>query len=510
MAKKKPKKGGMVLIIGMGGKSKDMKKAEKRSYGRGSKDAQAASRNKTHARMKSGRIDIDELLGKRSIDPDNFHGEMQRRHGMDMEEYLAHENAPFDIQPLIDELAEKSANERGRAKSTRADKRAQNLRTGLTNPKIKGMLRARGIDPKEWENAVRRLDDSQLNDNTFDNLLRKLTPEMSDKDRNRVSNEADRIFQQQGGYDSLFDEVGESRAGEIETDKNQRSVHDMPLSESDPSGDSDEEEKLQRLLHLFEARGSTDPMEDAMRALHAMGGQEGGQESDRNRKDSLFGEASTVNTLPYAGSGKRVQDSRASGKGRNPAGPAPPGSVEAEYYGFRGASPIQGSGREEPEEEDMDMDAVEENMFRTSFDNPNVMSAAWALLKGNPATMDAHGQNIDHPAAMVYDNLAMGIESRDDPRHHSEDGKPSKGMQELLRRPHVLDEYRRMARDDTHAQMQHRDSSAGANHGIERMPRPEAKRSPQEDEMHNLSQEIGQLAQTREEEHGLKLPSYDE
>ena len=157
------------------------------------------------------------------------------------------------------------------------------------------------------------------------------------------------------------------------------------------------------------------------------------------------------------------------------------------------------------------MDAVEQNMFRTSFDNPNVMSAAWALLKGNPATIDAHGQNIDHPAAMVYDNLAMEIESRDDPRHHSEDGKPSKGMQELLRRPHVLDEYRRMARDDTHAQIQQdADSSAGANHGIERTPRPEAKRSYAEEEMHNISQEVGPLAQRREEVYGFKLPSYGE
>ena len=204
---KKPKKGGMVLIIGMGGKPKDMKKAEKRQYGRGSDDAQAASRNKTHSRFKSGRLDIDEILGKRSINPENFHGEMQRRHGMDMEEYLSHDSAPFDIQPLIDELAEKSANERGQAKSSRADRRAQSLRNGLTNPQIAGLLRSRGIDRNDWDSKVESLKDSELTSDTFSELLRELAPEMSDDEREQLSNKADRIFREQGGYDTIFDEM---------------------------------------------------------------------------------------------------------------------------------------------------------------------------------------------------------------------------------------------------------------------------------------------------------------
>lgn len=407
MGKKKPKKGGMVLIIGMGGKPKDMKKAERRVAGRGSADAQAASRNKTHSRLRSGRLDIDKILGKRSINPENFHGEMQRRHGMDMEEYLSHDSAPFDIQSLIDELAEKSANERGQAKSSRTNRRAQSLRNGLTNPRITGMLRDRGITRQEWDREVEGLKDSELNDNTFSELLRKLAPEMSDDERKQLSNKADRIFRGQGGYDTLFDEVDRDNSGEVDTDK--RSVHDMPLSESDPSGESDEEEKMQRLLQLFEARGSSDPMEDAMRAMHAMGGQ--ASDPDKGQKTGTHKEifnAPSDFTVPYRGSGERVQDSKASGKGRNPAGPAPPGSVEAEYYGFRGPSPIRGSGNEEPEEEDTNMDAVEQNMFRSSFDNPNVMDAAWKLLKGNPDMSDRGGKSV-HPAAMNYAQYARAL-----------------------------------------------------------------------------------------------------
>ena len=55
------------------------------------------------------------------------------------------------------------------------------------------------------------------------------------------------------------------------------------------------------------------------------------------------------------------------------------------------------------------MDAVEQNMFRTSFDNPNVMSAAWALLKGNPDMTDMSGASVP-PAAMNYAQQARALE----------------------------------------------------------------------------------------------------
>jgi len=107
------------------------------------------------------------------------------------------------------------------------------------------------------------------------------------------------------------------------------------------------------------------------------------------------------------------------------------------------------------------------------------MECAWMLLKGNPATKDAHGRNIDHPAAMVYDNLAAEIESVDEPRLLDDGAKPSKSLKELERRPHVLDEYREMARDDTSAQMQQDAGfTGGRNYGVERQPRPEEDEMP--------------------------------
>lgn len=40
----------------------------------------------------------------------------------------------------------------------------------------------------------------------------------------------------------------------------------------------------------------------------------------------------------------------------------------------------------------------------------NPMNEAWTLLKGNPSMRDANDQPINHPAAMVYENLAAQME----------------------------------------------------------------------------------------------------
>ena len=98
---------------------------------------------------------------------------------------------------------------------------------------------------------------------------------------------------------------------------------------------------------------------------------------------------------------------------------------------------------------------AEEEEQRKSSDNP--MTLAWAILKGNPAMKDARGQNIDQPAAALYDNLA------------AQGGN-------TYTRPHVLDEYRRMAQGDTQAQMQQdADFTGGRNYGIERQDRHEVE-----------------------------------
>jgi len=112
---------------------------------------------------------------------------------------------------------------------------------------------------------------------------------------------------------------------------------------------------------------------------------------------------------------------------------------------------------------------------------------------------------------MVYDNLAAQIE--DPMAFFRENDESVADDMESMRRfnQERLKREKEQAREQTRQTMEFGNEDFSAPyHGIRRMPRPEAKRSPKEEEIHNLSQEIGPLAQKREEEHGFKLPSYDE
>jgi len=78
--------------------------------------------------------------------------------------------------------------------------------------------------------------------------------------------------------------------------------------------------------------------------------------------------------------------------------------------------------------------------MQTSFDNPlNVMDAAWALLKGNRSMRDAEGRAINHPAAMVYDDLAAQIHLNEqnpfDERLGNEDDESAADRMEEMRNP---------------------------------------------------------------------------
>ena len=88
---------------------------------------------------------------------------------------------------------------------------------------------------------------------------------------------------------------------------------------------------------------------------------------------------------------------------------------------------------------------------------------AWNLLKGNPEMKDAHGQNIDQPAAALYGNLAAGRGALIDSALPVRAGMP------------VMDIERRLASALTQAQMQQADPQHGRNYGIERQDRHEVE-----------------------------------
>ena len=145
----------------------------------------------------------------------------------------------------------------------------------------------------------------------------------------------------------------------------------------------------------------------------------------------------------------------------------------------------------------------------TSSDSRNVMDAAWGLLKGNRSMRDAEGRAINHPAAMVYDELAHQIDANEIqdqyPYVDLDDESAADRMEEMRNPTHQrkvmnrlkqgghatplhlrfamqrdeenkrnLDKYRQEAREQTHNIMDfgNEDTSPGPNYGITRMPRP--------------------------------------
>tara|TARA_R100000406_G_scaffold9890_4_gene6534 strand:- start:705 stop:2684 length:1980 start_codon:yes stop_codon:yes gene_type:complete len=181
----------------------------------------------------------------------------------------------------------------------------------------------------------------------------------------------------------------------------------------------------------------------------------------------------------------------------------------------------------------------------TSSDSRNVMDAAWGLLKGNPEFRDAEGRAINHPAAMVYDDLATQIHLNeigpndfiDDPDDETaadrmEQMRNPTHQKKLMRRlkegkyatplhlrmamrrdeenKRNLDKYREEAREQTRNTMEfgNEDESPSPQYGIKRMPHgspPQPNYREEEGEMsHTSNPPISQEEMMSRE--GVKIP----
>lgn len=393
---KPKKKGGMVIVIGMGAKPKNMKK----SFGRGSDDAKLANRAKTIRRFKSGRSNIDDILERRQVDPDEFHGEFLRRHNMSFEDYLESGKTDVDIQSMIDEIAERAHGQRrkqGREESRRAG-RKRAIRQGLLDTdRFTEMLRARGIDENTWLRHVRSIPDDELNDDTFNRLVDSLqsypsAEEQTPEDRRRQ-------LRAMGLSELQIEQQLEHDEGSDEDEREKKKNRDADAARADARQDrhEDADEMFNRLTRIFQTRGHRNPMGAAFESMQGLpqGAELGvsGFDDEEDGYSDTYARYSVRNepsdfTVPFAGSGQMADRNRV---GRH----SPKGSVESEIYGFRGAGPIRSSNRRPIEDEEANMDAVEANMYRASSDSTNVMDAAWALLKGNP---DVNIKRMPRPA----------------------------------------------------------------------------------------------------------------
>jgi hypothetical protein len=227
-----------------------------------------------------------------------------------------------------------------------------------------------------------------------------------------------------------------------------------------------DEEDLQRIMQLLIARGSNNPEEEAM---HHLGLRAQAPKHDkypgRGIQGTVQASPSTEFQRPYEWSGNKLS--------------SPQSEAEEEF-----------------------------NRVYTSSDSRNVMDEAMALLKGNRDMRDANDRNIDHTAALTYDNLASQVgqdrhamDYGDYPEETSEadtmahlkqsrhkqlmDGlKQGKSVSPLMfhyaqhddrRNKEKLDEYGKNAREQTSNTLAYgnEDNSPSPNYGVERMPRPE-------------------------------------
>ncbi len=477
MASNKAKKGGMVIVIGVGKPSKkkkgDLKKSGPRRIGGGDK-TKRATKALFQEQMENNPNLLNERMERAGVDADFMNKYMEHTHNMSLNDAV--KGGDVDIMAAI-----------RRARGVKQQNAGSFHEDGRPKERLLALLRRRQVSPAAFRGSVQN------------------RPFMDFQER----------------IDQLAERAHEGRNQERQQ---QRGARGERRNESeDPDDVLYEPEPNEELGEDYE--DDPDIVREYPEDTHTRTGRFSG-------RGSLFYEPATTasSTLPFASSGKTRRTPRATMR-------APRGSVESETYGFGAANPYAPTSAGS-EHEETDMDAVEADMYglkRTSSDSTNVMDAAWALLKANPDMTDSEGNTV-HPSVMNHAQQARALEDslqyNDDDlnmRPDMRDDENTSEYREGLKRPRfaqtkvggeTMQGHHDFARDrskrDTSEYMhdQHEIGHEGGNFGpdphIQRTPRLEAKRTPQEDEMHNLSQQIGQLAQTREEEHGFKLPSYDE
>ena len=457
---KKPKKGGMVIVIGVGAKPKkkdQMKKAEddapkRERRGRG---GNRSTTRRFYDRVKSGRINLEEILGKRKIDPEEFHGEFKRKTGQDFDEYISSGEEKFDVQKLIDDIASKSAEARGGQREQRGQDRQRQIFDGLMMTPER-TLRNMGIKQEDWKRAVtQRNREGGLTGDTFNQLTSKLgnkkkIAEMAEK-RTAMSREkgqeAQAKFTERGGYEGLPEDVFDRTPdmGDVEQERHLATRGDEPDNEHEQN---QVYERMKRLLSALNEQYSPDVV-DAMARRYAIHGRTGAPTTQeavdhhgfatgrqgRGGGSSVYHLPSTVFNHPEKGI--------AAGNTRLSS----PQEEEFEGVTFDPHSKgIQGGGSRQHQE--FIMRALQSDLV-------NPMESAFALLKGNPSMQDARGQNIDHPAAMVYGDIAHQIDDE-------EDSGPSRSRRRVMEQMDgsTLYPYSTNQQPSVHRNPKHDDESA--------------------------------------------------
>ena len=430
----KPKKGGMVLIIGMGAKpKKDKEKMKKQERRRPPKRGGAGAKPRAQKHrflqlMRKNPNHFEETLKHLKIPRQLFSMYLKDTKGISIEDMLR--DKKLNIPQIIDQVKKINNQNRGHF-----DK------DGRPNKGLANMLESRGISVGKFKRS--------LNTNPFQDFNERLNelatrdyrrrpkkgqPKKGGRkgqmfqDNNMTAEEAEESRQAavrskqiddefaEGGYPGLFDKLRAEEQKEMESEfegatgprkipvKRFKTEMDKRLNEGGeegmaavidrPEADSDEEEKLlQHYMRLFSHR--EDPKEQAFRRLRGSIEESEGLDQDipevamrRREKSPQDRNPSMVFTEEQAPIGTQLGSPQ---EDEDPSIGFDPVSIGAATPRAETANPrVLNDPRSSRAGQGTDRRV--EDMLMSSSDSRNVMDSAWALLKGVFNTIDLIAQ----------------------------------------------------------------------------------------------------------------------
>lgn len=258
MSKKDKKKAGMVLIIGMGVKPKkgkgSLKKQEKRKIKRGGEDSKAARKLKQLNNLRGlDEAGIDEMITRRGLDPEEFHGLVMQQMGKPIDELLDNNKTGTQVIDMLLNESSKSFE----ARRERREKNADGTVRGIKNI---------------TDSARHKSGDRVYNPQVVDEITSKLTPEQKatgglDDDKfkallDHAYRESKQRRKQLRG-EMYQNYLKRKQGGAYKTPEQKAGMRDDEEARARGDESSTDDEEYNRILRLLQTRRFRNPEETA-------------------------------------------------------------------------------------------------------------------------------------------------------------------------------------------------------------------------------------------------------
>ncbi len=406
----KPKKGGMVIVIGVGKPPKkkkgDLKKSGPRRIS-GSERTKRATRDLFEQQLDRNPNLIDDRLEQMGVEKDFMEQYMQHHHDMSIDEAAKKDN--------IDIMAEMR-----QARRTKAGLDGNFDNKGRPKPRLKRLLEMRRIPISTFKRSIKEspfIDfEERMNElgasssrrrSRERKRIRRENPSPQDRKNPVLDDPDDILFQGKpaGGRRMvpMFDRMGR-KSGE-------RAAAVEPQPDS-----AEEDELLDFYQRLFSHR--RDPVGAALQMLGRGESDDPNLEEQRFQQRESEGPDTTPSTVftqrnvpPGFRAGSPDED-------EDPMVGFDAASIGATTPKSQTANPRDLGPLMRPREGQGEERIIRPFRMQTSFDDPkSVMDEAWALLKANPE-MQAQDGTTMHPSAKIYAEMAAGKQAEEEQGVH--------------------------------------------------------------------------------------------